>query len=126
MAQNLKFKKIIFSKPFSVVNCDITGLTIDTCIFTAGAYAQICPNQVNNYFNDFTYDKATFENLPFYQTRYGHNVTIKNCEFIEARKNANSTDEYLATDTMTAIYMKTVDGANINGNIIHKAGWNGI
>lgn len=127
MNSNLRFEHLILDSSFSLVNADITDLSLYDCQFNAGTYAQICANKVNNCFNDYSRWTDTFENFPLYQTRYAHNVSVSYCHFIDARTDTTTEiGAFVKSDGMSAIYMNAVDGATITGNVIDKAAYNGI
>lgn len=115
MPKNLTFKLVTFSNPFSLRNCDITGLTIDTCTFLEGATIELVPNAFGNFYGGDD-DLGTQITVMHYATRRAHNVTIKDCDFI------NSNNEKVKT----AILVKSIDGIAINGNEIYAAAHNGI
>lgn len=111
---NITFRGIHFADPFSVRNCNITGLTIDDCFFNVGAAIELLPNSFGNFYGDDGTGTATMS--PHYATRKLRDVVIKNCRIV------NANDDNLKT----AILMKSVENVTIHNNTIEAAAYNGI
>ena len=120
MHKNLKFKNVTFTKPFSLRNCDITGLKIEKCTFNDGATLELDPNGFGNYYGDDGSGTATF--APHYATRRVHDTVIKDCHFI----NGYALNETNGNELKHAIFARCVDGITIHNNIIDAANYNGI
>lgn len=120
MHKNLKFKNVTFTKPFSVRNCDITGLKIENCTFNDGATIELNPNGFSNFYGDDRSGTATF--APHYATRRAHDTVIKDCHFI----NGYALNETNGNELKHAIFARCVDGITIHNNIIDAANYNGI
>lgn len=125
MSSYLTIEGVTFAKSFCVKNCIIEGVSVVNCKFEEGAGVYIVPNSPYDVLDKlvepdemFGYGdgSATFENVPFYNTRVARNVMIKGCEFMDCNLNSNS----------TAIYMKTIDGAYVTNNLVHASNFNGV
>lgn len=121
LGSNLTFDSVAFTKPFCVKNCIIDGLSVVNCTFDQGALLEVVPSMsLDSLDMHIDHDNgngdATFRHVPEYATRYAKNVLVKGCIF----KNAN------LASTVSAIYMKSIDGAYIMENDIQAAAHNGI